>query len=91
MSAEQETQLIQLRGQKESLEKDRDMLKEHMEMLQNVASECTEKVRKAESATVPPCCAAAQCPCAAVLCSVGLLGTASMLSGRSASSWLSLH
>mmetsp|Transcript_51967 Transcript_51967/g.121683 ORF Transcript_51967/g.121683 Transcript_51967/m.121683 type:complete len:842 (+) Transcript_51967:48-2573(+) len=50
MSAEQETQLIQLRGQKESLEKDRDMLKEHMEMLQNVASECTEKVRKAESA-----------------------------------------
>mmetsp|Transcript_42898 Transcript_42898/g.100679 ORF Transcript_42898/g.100679 Transcript_42898/m.100679 type:complete len:845 (+) Transcript_42898:139-2673(+) len=49
MSAEQEAQLIQLRGQKESLEKDRDMLKEHMEMLQNVASECTEKVRKAEA------------------------------------------
>mmetsp|Transcript_149356 Transcript_149356/g.479643 ORF Transcript_149356/g.479643 Transcript_149356/m.479643 type:complete len:841 (-) Transcript_149356:40-2562(-) len=48
MSAEQELTLAQLTGQREQLEKDRDMLKQNMDMLQRICTHRMDEVQKVE-------------------------------------------
>eukprot|EP00927_Polykrikos_kofoidii_P055784 TRINITY_DN49996_c0_g1_i1.p1 TRINITY_DN49996_c0_g1~~TRINITY_DN49996_c0_g1_i1.p1 ORF type:complete len:832 (+),score=270.23 TRINITY_DN49996_c0_g1_i1:138-2633(+) len=49
MSPEQEVQMNHLKGQREQLDKDRDMLKQSLDMLQDICTETFEKVQRTEN------------------------------------------